>query len=90
MAEDTELRKVAKELAEKKFVFYIHIVVYIVVNSLLFFIWFFSGTESPWFIFPLVGWGIAVVLHFLSTFVFTEKKYLDGMAEKEYERLKRG
>ncbi len=90
MSEHNELRKEAQEIAEKKFVFYVHFVIYIAVNSLLFFIWFFGDTEFPWVIFPLVGWGIAVLLHFLSTFVFTGKKYLDGMVEKEYERLKRG
>ena len=89
MSNNTELRKEAKEIARKKFGFYIHFVVYIIINILLISIWYFTGKGIPWFIFPLVGWGIAVLIHFLSTFVFTERKFLDRMAEKEYEKMKK-
>jgi hypothetical protein len=30
------------------------------------------------------------VIHYLSAFVFPGRKYLDGMAEKEYEKMTRG
>ena len=89
MSKDAELRREAKEIAKKKYGFYIHLAVYIIVNILLVSIWYFTGKGFPWFIFPLVGWGIAVLIHFLTTFVFTERKYLDRMAEKEYRKLKK-
>jgi hypothetical protein len=56
---------------------------------MLIFIWYSNGMGFPWFIFPLVGWGIGVVIHYLSAFVYPGRKYLDGMAEKEYEKLTR-
>ncbi len=89
MSKDAELRREAKEIAERKLGFYIHLAVYILVNILLVSIWYFTGKGYPWFIFPLVGWGIGVVMHFLATFVFTEREYLDRMAEKEYKKLKK-
>ena len=64
MAENDELRKEAKERAEMKFSFYINIVLYIIINSILIAIWYFNGMGFPWIIFPLAGWGIAVVIHF--------------------------
>lgn len=89
MSKNAELRKEAKEIAETKVAFYIHFVVYIIINIFLMSIWYFTGKGFPWFIFPLVGWGIAVLIHFLFTFVFSGRKFLDRMAEKEYEKLKK-
>ena len=48
--------------------FYIHLVVYVLVNAFLFLI---DITTSPgvfWFYWPLMGWGIAVALHALRVF----------------------
>jgi hypothetical protein len=89
MAENSELRKEARERAEMKFSFYINVVLYIIINTMLFFIWYSNGMGFPWVIFPLVGWGIGVVAHYITAFVSPGKKYLDGMAEKEYEKLTR-
>jgi hypothetical protein len=88
MTEDSELRKEARRRARKKLEFYTHLVVYIVVISIIISVWYFTGTEFPWIIFPIIGWGIAVLIHFLRTFVYTGEKLLDEMAEKEYEKLK--
>jgi len=90
---DEELRRKATLRAEAKLGFYIHFAVYLGVNVLLFFIWWFTrGNTSipyasfPWFIFPLVGWGIGLVAHFLS--VFARTGVTDRMVQKEYQKLK--
>jgi hypothetical protein len=90
MTENDGLRKEARERAEMKFSFYINIALYIIINGILIAIWYFNGMGFPWIIFPLIGWGIGVVAHYLTAFVYPGKKYLDGMAEKEYEKLSRG
>ena len=90
MTENAELRKEARERAEMKLSFYFNIVIYIIINSLLISIWYFNGMGFPWIIFPLVGWGIGVLIHYLMAFVFYGRKLSDGMAEKEYEKLTRG
>ena len=89
MTSDEELRTKARKSVEAKVGFYVHLIVYIVVNILLVAIWWFTGGFGtfPWFIFPLFGWGIAIVIHFIGT--FKGLKYSDKMIEKEYERLKK-
>jgi hypothetical protein len=86
---DAELRRKARLRAEAKLGFYIHLVVYVGVNAMLFLIWLYTGGLSvfPWFVFPLVFWGIGLVAHYLTVFAHTG--YLDRMTETEYQQLKR-
>ena len=41
----------------------IHVVVYLAVNVLLVVIWALTWTGHPWFIYPLLGWGIGLAAH---------------------------
>ena len=43
--------------------FYGHLVVYLVVNLGLFLINMTTSRGSLWFYWPLMGWGIAIILH---------------------------
>lgn len=89
---EEELFRLARKRVEEKKGFYTHFAVYLAVNALLVVIWAFTGAGFPWFIFPLGGWGIGVLFHFLGVFVFSragsdwERKAI----EKEVERLKKG
>ena len=88
MSED-EIYKQAKKRVEAKKGFFIHFTVYIVVNIILVLIWAFAaGGGFPWFIFPLGGWGIGLLFHFLGVFVFGGKSDKAAI-EKEAERIKR-
>ena len=49
--------------------FRIHLGVYVAANLMLYVIWAFTPHPSvglPWFLYPLMGWGIAVVAHLLA------------------------
>jgi hypothetical protein len=86
---DEELRRRARERVEEKLGFYIHLVVYCAVNVLLFFLWYFftlPGNGFPWFLFPLVFWGIGLLAHGLT--VFARTGVVDRMTEEEYRKLK--
>jgi hypothetical protein len=85
---EEELRRRARARAEAKLGFYIHVAVYIGVNTMLFLIWLFTGGLAvfPWFLFPLVFWGIGLVAHYLT--VFAHAGYLDRLTEEEYRRLR--
>ena len=48
--------------------FYRHLSVYVFVNLGLFLINMTMSPENLWFIWPLMGWGIAIVLHALRVF----------------------
>jgi hypothetical protein len=68
--------------------FYKHLSVYVIVNLGLFLINMTTSPESLWFIWPLMGWGIAIVLHALRVFGGTlgsnwEEKKIAELMEKE-------
>ncbi|EJQ00061.1 MULTISPECIES: 2TM domain-containing protein [Bacillus] len=71
----------AKKRMENLKAFYIHLTVYILVNLMLFFINVSSDSSKLWFLYPLGGWGIGIVIHGLTTFPF-------GIFGKEWEERK--
>ena len=88
---EEELRKIARKRAKAKTSFYIHLIVYIIVNILLVSIWYFTSDSSgiPWFVYPLVGWGIALVIHGVVAFRGSSLDDVeDQMTERELEKLK--
>ncbi len=46
--------------------FMAHLASYLGVNGFLFFIWLSTSTAFPWFLFPLLGWGIGILNHFVN------------------------
>ncbi len=88
MATDEELMVLARKRAQDKVGFYTHFAVYVVINSMLILIWWFTGAGFPWFLFVLGFWGIGLVANFVSVFIGTGVS--DRMAEREYEKLKQG
>jgi cytochrome b561 len=91
MSEEEIYREARKRVEEKKG-FFIHLILYIIVNIMLVLIWAFPGGGGfPWFVFPLGGWGIGILFHFLGTFVFSRQTDWERKAiEKEAERLRKG
>jgi hypothetical protein len=86
---EEQIYEEAKKRVEAKRGFYVHLAVYVCVNIFLIIIWAFpSGGGFPWFIFPLIGWGIGVFFHFLSIFVL-EGKTNRAAIEKEAEKIRR-
>ncbi|WP_420645383.1 2TM domain-containing protein [Candidatus Leptofilum sp.] len=77
----------AKKRVEEKVRFYRHLTIYIAVSVLLMLINFSTSTEYLWFIWPLMGWGFAVLLHALRVFGFAgESTITEQMIEKEMEK----
>ena len=89
MSSDEELRSKARKRAEEKAGFYTHFGVFVMVNLFLIAIWWFTGGLGtfPWFIFPLFGWGIGLVAHFIGT--WRGHSFIEKMAEDEYKKLKK-
>jgi hypothetical protein len=84
---DPQLWSIAKKRAEFKS----HFVAYLTVNTFLWLIWFITtpaedrAGQTPWPIWPLMGWGIGLALHFVFTYIikYDEKEAI----QKEYEKL---
>ena len=88
-ASEKELYEQAKKRVEEKKGFYTHLAVYLAVNTMLIIIWAVTGDGFPWFLFPLGGWGIGILFHFLSIFVFAKTTAWERREiEKEMERLR--
>ncbi len=54
--------------AEEKMRFYSHLIVYALVNTMLIFINLLNNPQKIWFYWPLVGWGIGLLLHAMKVF----------------------
>ena len=50
--------------------FYTHLATYVFVNTLLFLIDLMASPDTLWFYWPLLGWGIGIVLHAFYVFGF--------------------
>lgn len=59
---DNQAYERAHQRVEELRGFYMHLLVYLAVNLGLFFIDMMSGGAS-WFFWPLIGWGIFVLIH---------------------------
>jgi hypothetical protein len=100
MATDLEMRtneddpayRAAMKRAEELQGYYIHLLVYLVVNTGLFLINVLTKGEDGgwWFYWPLAGWGIGLMIHTLVTFtsVFGEG-WKARKAEEIYGRTRR-
>ena len=73
------------ELARKRVEFRRHQVVYFVIISILWMIWFLTGAGYIWPIWPMAGWGIGVIFHYM--FEYRSSSFLSE--EEEYKKLKR-
>ncbi len=69
----------------RKQTFYEHLIPYVAVNGFLIGIWFFTSRgDTFWPIFPMLGWGIGLAIHFAMTFFIKGSDY-----EKEFEKWRR-
>jgi fatty acid desaturase len=87
---DEEIYEAAKKRVEEKKGFRSHFIIYLCVNALLVIIWAVTGRGDgvPWFLFPLCGWGIGVLIHFLNTYAFSREADASAI-EKEAEKIRK-
>ena len=64
---ETKLKQ-AKEQVEKLKCFYSHLTVYLLFVPIFIGLNYFSGSNFPWAIFPIVGWGIGITGHAAETY----------------------
>jgi hypothetical protein len=58
-----ELDKNAEKLDQARGGLLVHATVYVSVNVLLVIVWALTWTGFPWFVFPILGWGIGLSAH---------------------------
>ncbi|KAL0205283.1 hypothetical protein P9112_000590 [Eukaryota sp. TZLM1-RC] len=47
-----------------------HLFTYVVVQAAFYFLFIVSQSQFPWFIYPLLGWGIGIYCHFVCKVIF--------------------
>ncbi|HEX9681725.1 MAG TPA: 2TM domain-containing protein [Acidimicrobiales bacterium] len=52
--------------------FLVHAAIWAAVNAMLVSVWASTGGGHPWFIYPLLGWGIGVVSHGASAYLLAD------------------
>lgn len=76
--------KELQERAEANVSFYRHLFIYILVNTGLLIIDFFDNKKFDWAFFPLLGWGVGLLSHYIQISSFRLFS-----VEKEKERLRK-
>ena len=67
--DEQERYQEAKKRVEEIKGFYSHLVAYILVNAVLVVINLLTSPEYLWFIWPIIGWGVGLIIH--AFFVFS-------------------
>lgn len=83
MARNDEYER-ARARAEAKYAFFVHAGVYAAVMVLLVVINLITSPGTLWFIWPMIGWGVAVALHGGRVFLLADgNTIVDAMTERE-------
>ncbi len=85
---EEELRALAKRRVQAKFGFLVHLAMYLVGNAGFIAIWALSGRGYPWFVWILLGWGIAVVAHGVTVLIGPDTVGEQRAIERELGRLR--
>ena len=85
--EDPVLRERAIKRLKKRRDFAGHLIVYALVNTFLVAIWAMTGSHGFfWPIFPIVGWGIGVIMNAWD--VYRGDEFAEDRVRREMDRLK--
>ena len=79
MDEQTRYQEAKKRVEEIRS-FYLHFVIYLLVNAGLVVLNLLTSPEHFWFIWPILGWGIGLLIHGVTVF--------GGLWGKEWEERK--
>jgi len=86
---EQEIERIARKRAGAKLGWYVHALVYVIVNVGMFTWSQYSGSRR-WSVAPMLGWGLGLVLHGVSVFVLSQgSAWRERLAERERERLRR-
>lgn len=87
---DEEIDRMASKRAGAKLGWYLHALIYVTVNLALFALSDQAWGTRRWSIFPVLGWGLGLVLHGVAVFLLGAGSGLrQRMVDKERERILR-
>lgn len=77
----------ARRQVERKLGFWLHLAVYLCVNTGLVALNLAQHHGKPWALGPLLGWGIGLLFHGLSVWLRPPSAWKQRLIAKEMERL---
>jgi len=87
--DDNSIEARARRRVGMKIGFYVHAMVFVLVNSALYLVNSITGS-GRWYVFPLWGWGLGLAIHGLVTLVALQGDGIrDRMVREEIERLRK-
>lgn len=85
-----DLDQLARRRANAKLGWYVHALAFVLVNALIFAMSRYAFGTRPWSVYPLLGWGLGLVLHGVSVFLLGSGDGLrERMVQREREALQR-
>jgi hypothetical protein len=88
MSDEQDLQRVAKRRVQARFGLVIHLVMYLAVNGGLFGMWWFTGHGYPWFLWPMIGWGVGIVAHAMALVIGPDSAREQRAIDRELQRLR--
>ncbi len=87
MSDVNDKAALARKIAERKVAFIRHAISYFVVIVGLAIINNLTYGGYQWWLWVAFGWGIGVVSHFLSAFLYQSGNLVERLAKKELEKM---
>ena len=87
MSESNEKMELARKIAVRKVAFVRHAITYLVVMVGLVLVNNLTWSGYQWWLWVAFDWGIGVVSHFLSAFLYQSGSMVDRVAKRELEKM---
>jgi uncharacterized membrane protein YdbT with pleckstrin-like domain len=87
VSDRNEKYEIARKIAVRKVAFIRHAITYLVVVAGLAAVNNLTYNGYQWWLWVAFGWGIGVVSHFLSTFLYQSGALVDRLARHELEKM---
>jgi hypothetical protein len=87
MANKEEKLKRARAIVRAKLSFIKHFVIYLIVVVVVAVLNNAIGDRYQWWLWVAFGWGIGVVIHFLSVFLFQSRELEEKMIKSELKKM---
>ena len=87
MSDTNEKYQLARRIAVRKVSFLRHAVIYLIVIAGLAVINNLTWGGYQWWLWVAFGWGVGVVSHFLSAFLYQSGSLVDRIAKREMEKM---
>ena len=87
MSDNNQKMELARKIAVRKVAFVRHAITYLVVMVGLVLVNNLTWSGYQWWLWVAFGWGIGVVSHFLSAFLYQSGSMVDRVAKRELEKM---